>query len=647
MLATPLAVLADKLPRVWGDVPPRNPNFTGREALLAHLHSALRAARETAVLPQALHGMGGVGKSQMAIEYVHRHSSDYDLVWWIPAEQPAQILTSLTELAQRLGLPVSGQATDTASAVREALSTGNVPYKNWLLVFDNAENVPEVRRYFPTGGAGKILVTSRNPEWSRVAPGIEVDVFTRDESKAFLTLRTPGVSDSDADRLADALGDLPLAVEQAAAWRMATGMPVDEYLRLLEDKRMELLDDRSSPDYPVSVGAAWNVSLDKLAEESPAAVQLLQVIAFFPPEPISREVLAGATHVEIADPLDETRRDPISLARALRDIQRYALARIDPIGGTVQLHRLVQAVLVRRMDEHQRAIMRRGAERLLADSGGRRPGHPDWSGPATVVSRPATRAATGGVVVLTALDLEYEAMLAHLVDVEARSHSAGTIFEIGHLASDTMPVAVAVIGTGTAGAAALAERAMDEFDPKVVLVVGIAGALKNFFNLADVVVATKVYGIHGGKDNDDGFRARPEAWAAPHQLEQVARYVARNGLWTPPTRRNGRRKPPRVHFKPIASGEVVLNSRQSPLAQQLDRNYNDAAAIEMESAGAAKAGQLRSRPTLTIRGISDKADGAKHAADKAGWQPIAAASAAAFAAALIQAVGRSPATLAP
>jgi nucleoside phosphorylase len=635
-----MAVPTDKLPQVWGDIPPRNPNFTGRETLLAHLHSALQTGRETAVLPQALHGMGGVGKSQMAIEYVHRHSCDYDLIWWIPAEQPAQILTSLAELAQRLGLPVSGRPTDTASAVREALSTGSVPYKNWLLVFDNAEDVPEVRRYFPTGGAGKILVTSRNPEWGRVARAIEVDVFTRDESKEFLTLRTKEVSDSDADRLAEALGDLPLAVEQAAAWQRATGMPVDEYLQLLEEKGMELLDDRSSPDYPVSVSAAWNVSLDKLAEENPGAAQLLQLIAFFAPEPISREVLGGAADVRIADPLDATRRDSYSLALALWDIQRYALARIDPTGGAVQLHRLVQAVVLRRMDEQQRTTIQRGAERLRAGAGGRSPRRPERTSPMLVTSRTTDRAATGGIVVLTALDLECDAMRAHLMDMEVRSH-AGTIFEVGHLDSDTMPVALAEIGTGTAGAAALAERAMEEFDPLALLFLGIAGALEPFLNLADVVFATKLYGIHGGKDEDDGFHARPEAWAPPHGIEQIARFVVRNGLWTPPARPNGRRKPPRVHFKPIASGDVVLNSRQTPLKQQLDGNYNDAVAIEMESAGAAKAGQLRSRPIFTIRGISDKADGAKHAADKAACQPIAAANAAAFAAAVIQTVSQS------
>ena len=105
---------AKKLPLVWGDVPQRNPHFTGREAL-NQMHKQLQDTRTTAVLPQALHGMGGVGKSQIAIEYVHRHSAEYDLVWWVPSEHTGQILSSLTKLAQRLGLKVSPEVDMRAS----------------------------------------------------------------------------------------------------------------------------------------------------------------------------------------------------------------------------------------------------------------------------------------------------------------------------------------------------------------------------------------------------------------------------------------------------------------------------------------------------------------------------------------------------
>jgi hypothetical protein len=373
--AKPLA----PLPKVWGDIPQRNPNFTGRESLLREIHEKLSNTPQTAVLPHALHGMGGVGKSQMAIEYVHRHSAEHDLIWWIPAEREAQILTSLTQLALRLKLDVSPEANTAVPAVREALSTGAAGYDKWLLVFDNAEAPQEVQKHFPTGGAGKILVTSRDLDWSRVTRSIEVDVFTREESKAFLSGRNPDLSDESAEQLAEALGDLPLAIEQAAAWRTATGMSVSEYLTLLEQKRIEVLEASPSPDYPDSVAAAFELSLEKLKAVNPAALQLLQICSFFAPEPISRELFAGSPVAPITDELDATLSDSFRVSRAIRDIQRYALAKIDHTRNALQIHRLVQAVLIGRMSADERVQMRRGAHTLLANNTPNNPSRrADW-----------------------------------------------------------------------------------------------------------------------------------------------------------------------------------------------------------------------------------------------------------------------------
>ncbi|MGV9364915.1 FxSxx-COOH system tetratricopeptide repeat protein [Amycolatopsis sp. NPDC003731] len=354
----------DEAPPIWGSIPPKNPNFTGRHELLDQLSQRLGAGT-TAVLPAALHGMGGIGKTQMAVEYIYRHLQDYDVVWWIQATRATQIRTSLTELAQHLRLPGAEESITAVPAVREALRLGR-PYRRWLLVFDSAEDPEMVRPFFPVDGPGQILVTSRNPSWAGIARPLEVAVFRREESRKLLTMRRLALSEEDADRIAEKLGDLPLGIDQAAAWLAETGMPAVEYLRLFDEKVNEILDTSSPTDYELSVAAAWNVSFDQLSSSNPAAHQLLQVCAFFAPEPISRSLFTGVRGISVSPELDSALRDPMRLGRAVRDINRYGLAKIDHRSDTLLLHRLVQLVLRNRMSEQHRREMRHGAHLLLA-----------------------------------------------------------------------------------------------------------------------------------------------------------------------------------------------------------------------------------------------------------------------------------------
>ncbi|KPM53459.1 NB-ARC domain protein [Frankia sp. R43] len=363
-------------PAVWGNMPQRNPNFTGRAELLDALHERLQTGT-TAVLPEALHGMGGVGKSQLAIEYVYRQLADYDVVWWIPSERTTQINQALVELAQRLGLGVGQEANAAVPAVIEALRVGK-PFSNWLLIFDNADDPRAVRDFFPASGTGRILITSRNAQWAGAARALEVDVFQRGESVELLRRRTTSIGEVDADRVAAALGDLPLAIEQAATWLAETGMPADEYLRLFEDKRQELLGTAPPLDYRMPVRAAWNVSLDRLAQSNPAALRLLQVCAYFAPDPISRQVFRRGRHISIVPELDAALRDSFRLNEAIREINQYALARIDHRTNSLQMHRLVQAVLIGRMSPDEQETMRHGAHRLLAASDPDEPMNPEW-----------------------------------------------------------------------------------------------------------------------------------------------------------------------------------------------------------------------------------------------------------------------------
>jgi nucleoside phosphorylase len=239
---------------------------------------------------------------------------------------------------------------------------------------------------------------------------------------------------------------------------------------------------------------------------------------------------------------------------------------------------------------------------------------------------------SGPVLVLSALDLEYQAVRVHLARLRQRIHPAGTLFETGHLPRGGGEITIAMTGEGNTGAAILAERAIAMLRPRALLFVGVAGTLKDDISLGDIVVATKIYAYHGGKDASDGFLARPRAWDAPHELAELARQITLTASWTRYLTPDPAGQQPKVHFKPIAAGEVLLNSACAPLAEQLRRTYNDAVAVETESAGISQASQLnRSVPLLVIRGISDRADADKQAADRAGWQHIAAVHAAGFA----------------
>jgi 8-oxo-dGTP diphosphatase len=237
--------------------------------------------------------------------------------------------------------------------------------------------------------------------------------------------------------------------------------------------------------------------------------------------------------------------------------------------------------------------------------------------------------ASADIVIVTALGLERDAVLAGLTDTRD-VREAGTWFVAGTLPGSRARVATGVSGAGNSAAAAFTTQAIELFRPAAVLVVGVAGALHTDLRLGDVVVASRVYAYHGGRDEDDGFKPAATSWAASHELLQLAGRIAGDEGW-------------RVLVRPIAAGEVVQDSRTSAAAAHLRRHFSSSAAIEMESAGVAEAAHRKGVPLLVIRGISDAADGTKTTADATGSQPAAAAHAASVAHEVIRAF-RPPGT---
>lgn len=238
-------------------------------------------------------------------------------------------------------------------------------------------------------------------------------------------------------------------------------------------------------------------------------------------------------------------------------------------------------------------------------------------------------------VVLTPIRVEFRAMREHLLDFRELDRVKGTIFYGGRLSCSPWQVVLALPGPGNITAAALTERAISHFRPELVMLVGIAGKLHPDLSLGDIVVGTKVYAIHSGKEEDAGFRPSPKKWWPDHELVQEAKNLDVIGTWRkalPDPSRSGETK---VEFRPIAAGDVVLDSKYSELTQRLGCFYKDAAVIEMEGAGVGQACYLNRVPMINIRAVSDHADGSKEKSDQAGGQEPAARNAAAFAMALL------------
>ena len=360
--------MSGAVPVIWGDVPPRNKNFTGRKGILERLRQGA-SSKITAVLPEdplptALRGLGGVGKTAIAVEYAYRYRADYDVVWWIPSEQLPLVRSSLAALAGRLGLEaaIATGIEGAAAAALDALRRGQ-PHRRWLLIFDNADQPEDFREYIPSG-PGDVLITSRNPAWHATTETVQVDVFSRQESKEFLSKRAPNqVAEQDADRLAERLGDLPLALDQAGAMLDETGMPVDEYIALLDEKITQIMAEGRSAEYPTSVTAAWTLSVNKVREQLPQAQELLRCCAFFGPEPIPRDVFRRGTQAT-GTRVSDLMADPILLARAIRELGRFALVTIS--GGAISVHRLVQALLRGELDKEEQERYQRDVHTILA-----------------------------------------------------------------------------------------------------------------------------------------------------------------------------------------------------------------------------------------------------------------------------------------
>jgi transcriptional regulator with XRE-family HTH domain len=346
----------------------RNPLFTGREEHLQTLHCYLSMDQVVAPTQSyAVHGLGGIGKTQLAIEYAYRYALEYATVLWIQAESVENITTSFLAIAAFLQLPEcqDSRPQHAIAAVQRWLST----HSRWLLIWDNLEDRELLRRYLPVGHQGKVLITTQRQALGALIQGLELPSMTQEEGVLFLLRRAkmigPRASNEQirqvaqrlpveyaaAMELVQVMGGLPLALDQAGAYIEETGCGLAAYLQLYKRQSKQLLERRgtSVEEHPQSTVATFELAYQRVEELDPAAAELLCLCAFLHPDDIPEELIEARAEC-LEEPLRHVVKDLYQFNQAIATLRTLSLVRRSPGTRALSVHRLVQVVLRERMD---------------------------------------------------------------------------------------------------------------------------------------------------------------------------------------------------------------------------------------------------------------------------------------------------------
>jgi hypothetical protein len=318
----------------------------------------------------ALYGMGGVGKTQLALAYAQQHRGDYRLGWWIPAETEVTIATALAQLGGELGLPANLAPRDLAARLAALLAAEG----GWLLLFDNATSPAMLGPFLPGAGAGHVLITSRNSGWHGVADPLAVDVLGQGEAAQLLARRSGDGDERAARALAEALGRLPLALEQAGAYASQYHLPLARYLEAFGQRRTDLLARGIPLAYQGTVDATFSLALDRLRAANPAAAQLVELCALLAPDEIPLPLLLSQP--ALPEPLATAAADPLQRAEVAGVAYQVGLLTRDT-DDSARMHRLVQAVTLAHLPEAVRRQRTADAVGLLAELFPSQPWEPD------------------------------------------------------------------------------------------------------------------------------------------------------------------------------------------------------------------------------------------------------------------------------
>jgi tetratricopeptide (TPR) repeat protein/transcriptional regulator with XRE-family HTH domain len=346
----------------WQVPYPRNPFFSGRAHLLIHLHQQLGRI-QTVALNQSygITGLGGIGKTQLVLEYAYQHAHDYHAVFWVSAETIDTIYSDFTLIAEQLKI-IAGEKQNQQQLVK-AVHRWLATHKDWLLIFDNVEDLSLLKSFLPPARAGAVLVTTRLHALAGLAHTLELSAFPPEEalrfllSRAHLADREQPLDEVPQDILIAArtlvaeTAGLPLALDQAGAYLEQTRCTMADYLRLFERHPVRLLDERPMiADHPHSVVQTFLLSFQKIEQDSEAAGDLLRLCAFLHPDAIPEELLLeGSSHWSSA--LEHATSDRFLLDQTLGAVLQFSLLNRSANHKMLSLHRLVQAVLLETMSE--------------------------------------------------------------------------------------------------------------------------------------------------------------------------------------------------------------------------------------------------------------------------------------------------------
>ncbi len=348
--------------RIW-NVPFRhNLFFTGRNNLLQQLHNNLTERRATALTQaKAISGLGGIGKTQIALEYAYRFREEYQAILWVKAATVDTLIADFVTIADLLNLPEKNEQDQniTVVAVKHWLANNN----KWLLILDNVDDLNLVHEFLPTNGNGHILLTTRLQAVGSLAYSIEVEKMEMSEG-TLLLLRRARLIEPDATLEQAAQGELtkaeevvivmdglPLALDQAGAYIEETRCSLSDYLNLYQTHRIKLLNERGNIpfDHPESVATTFSMAFQKVQGVNSSAAKLLRLCAFLSPDMIPEEIFTD--YVPHLDPaLQPIVTDQFELNTAISSILKFSLVRRNPETKTLTIHRLVQAVIKDGMD---------------------------------------------------------------------------------------------------------------------------------------------------------------------------------------------------------------------------------------------------------------------------------------------------------